>query len=320
MGFRLLILPPAEQTFVSAWPNALKELIPEITVDLCQCEDEAMAVVEQTDAAYGYIGPELFARAKKLKWVASPLIGPKASFFHQALIESDVVVTNMRGTFNDHVSAHAMAFVLAFARGFHGYLAYQNNRRWQRDQPTVHLPEAVAVILGVGAIGAETARLCSAFGINVIGIDARQTEPPSGVTELHPPDALPEVLPRGDFVISILPETPQTQGLFAAEQFRRMKSSAYFINVGRGATVVLDDLVAALKKGEIAGAGLDVFEVEPLPEDHSLWTTPGVLMTPHVGGEGPYVDERRTEVFMENCVRFNEGKPLINVVNKAEWF
>ena len=303
MGFRLLILTPARDDFVCAWPDALRAMIPEITVDLCHCKEEAMAVIEQVDAAYGDIAAELFAEAKNLRWITCPLIGPKAGYFHRAMIDSDVVVTNMRSTFNDHVSHHAMAFVLAFARGFHGYIADQGKQRWGRDCPTVHLPESVAVILGVGAIGAETAKLCSAFGMTVIGVDARRLDPPSGITEMHPPEALPEVLPRGDFIISILPETPQTQGMFTADQFRLMKSNAYFINVGRGATVILDDLMTALKKGEIAGAGLDVFEIEPLPPDHALWKTPGVLITPHVGGEGPYVNERRTEVFFENCRR-----------------
>ena len=96
-----------------------------------------------------------------------------------------------------------------------------------------------------------------------------------------------------------------------------MKTSAYLINIGRGATVVLDDLVSALRDGDIAGAALDVFQVEPLPADHPLWTAPGVLITPHVAGSGPYLEERRAEVFLDNCVRFSEGRPLRNVVDKA---
>jgi phosphoglycerate dehydrogenase-like enzyme len=98
--------------------------------------------------------------------------------------------------------------------------------------------------------------------------------------------------------------------MFAKEQFRRMKSDAFFINIGRGATVFLDDLADAVQEGQIAGAGLDVFEVEPLPSNHPLWGTPGVLITPHVAGRGPYLEDRRTELFVENCRLFNEGKPL----------
>ena len=143
------------------------------------------------------------------------------------------------------------------------------------------------MIVGVGGIGGETARLCSEFGMTVLGVDPRLPAPSAGVSELHRPDDLLEVLPRGDFVIVTVPETPETQGMFGRAQFRAMKSSGYFINIGRGATVILDDLVDALRAGEIAGAGLDVFQIEPLPAGHPLWSMPGVLITPHVAGNGP---------------------------------
>jgi len=105
-----------------------------------------------------------------------------------------------------------------------------------------------------------------------------------------------------------------------AREFRLMKRTAYLINIGRGGCVVLDDLTNAIRSGEIAGAGLDVFQVEPLPEDHPLWTLPGVLITPHVAGIGPYLQDRRTELLIDNCVRFNEGRELRNIVDKTNWF
>ena len=213
-----------------------------------------------------------------------------------------------------------MSFLLAFARGLQVYIPQQVRGEWKSGCPTIHLPEATALIVGVGGIGGETARLCSEFGVRVLAVDPRVTECPNGVAELHRPEALHEVLPRADFVIVTVPETPATQGMFAEDQFRLMKRTAFLINIGRGSTVVLDDLVEALRSEEISGAGLDVFQLEPLPAGHPLWSTPGVLITPHVSGRGPYLDERRTELFIENCVRFNEGRPLQNVVDKANWF
>jgi len=127
-------------------------------------------------------------------------------------------------------------------------------------------------------------------------------------------------LPQADFVIMTVPHTPETRGMMAARELRLMKKTAFLINIGRGACVVLDDLVAALRAGDIAGAGLDVYEIEPLPPDHPLWTMPGVLLTPHVAGVGPYLQERRTELLLENCQRFNAGRPLHNMVDKANWF
>ena len=323
MGFKLLVLNPVGQEgmeYVDAWPDKLKETIPDLEVSLVRSVGEAMEVIGEVDAAFGNIVPELFERANNLKWIACPQAGPQAGYYHQALLRSDVTVTNTREIYNDHISAHIMSYILTFARGLHVYLPRQLQRQWSPEYETIHLPDSTAVVVGIGGIGAETARLCSEFGMAVIGVDPRVAESTPGVSEVHRPEALDEVLPRGDFVIVTVPETPETQGMFGKEQFLRMKSDAFLINIGRGATVVLDDLVDALRAGQLAGAGLDVFQVEPLPSDHPLWSMPGVLITPHVAGRGPYLEDRRTELFLENCQRFNEGRPLRNVVDKAQWF
>jgi phosphoglycerate dehydrogenase-like enzyme len=172
----------------------------------------------------------------------------------------------------------------------------------------------------VGGIGAEAARLAAAFGMHVMGVDPRRREAPPGVVKLDGPDALDALLPLADFVILTVPHTPATEGFMHRARFQRMKRTGFFINIGRGMTTRLDDLVEALRAGEIAGAGLDVFEQEPLPADHPLWTTPGVLITPHTAGFGPHLDERRFGVLLDNCRRFVGGQPLRNVVDKAQWF
>ena len=138
----------------------------------------------------------------------------------------------------------------------------------------------------VSAASVPRARLLSAFGVTVLGTDARRTTAPDGVAELHRPEALDELLPRADFVILTVPHTPATEGLFDRARFQRMKPTAFFINIGRGMTTKLDDLVTVLEAGEIAGAALDVYEQEPLPSDHRLWTLPNVLLTPHMAGHG----------------------------------
>src|SRR5437870_5372274 len=148
----------------------------------------------------------------------------------------------------------------------------------------------------------------------------RRLQAPPGVRKLDAPDALDALLPLADFVILTVPHTPATEGFMHRARFQRMKRTAFFINIGRGMTTRLDDLVAALRAGEIAGAGLDVFEQEPLPADHPLWTMPGVLITPHTAGHGPHLDERRFEILLDNSRRFLSGLPLRNVVDKANWF
>jgi phosphoglycerate dehydrogenase-like enzyme len=319
MGFKMVIVPPNTQP---DWPEKIRAVVPECEVHMFNRAEDAMDAIVDADAAYGTVGPDLLRRARRLRWIQAPAAAPPAGYYYQALIDSDVVVTNQREIYNDHIGAHIMAFVLAFARGLHRYIPHQLQRQWRPHgvEPIVHLPEATALIIGVGGIGAEAARLCAAFGMTVLGMDARRAEAPPSVKELRRPSDLHALLPQADFVIMTVPHTPQTQGMMAARELRLMKKTAFLINIGRGACVVLDDLVAALRAGDIAGAGLDVYAIEPLPPEHPLWTCPGVLLTPHVAGVGPYLQERRTDILIENCRRFDAGRPLLNVVDKATWF
>ena len=322
MGFNLLIFDEGgpERGRVREWPDLLRARIPDIEVNMANSLGEALEMIGDADASFGNIVPELFERRGNLRWIACPQAGPRAGYYHQALIDSNVVVTNTRDIYNDHISNHIMAYVLSFARGLHVYIRQQMDSEWRPGYRIVNLPDATAVVVGIGGIGGETARLCAEFGMHVIGVDPRVESPPPGVAELVGPERLDEVLGRADFAIVTVPETPETRHMFNSDRFGKMNPNGYLINIGRGATVVLDDLVAALETGEIAGAGLDVFEIEPLPSDHPLWSMPNVIITPHCAGIGPYLDDRRTDLFIENCVRFNEGLELKNVVDKANWF
>ena len=323
MSFKLLILQEGtglSEGLLGSWPRVLKERIPDIGIHYCKTVEQARGVIAECDAAFGDIVPELFARARRLRWIMAPHAAPRVGYYHEQLVKSGVTVTNFRGIYNDHLSLHVLMFVLAFSKGLHVYLRNQAAHRWEQHPAAIHLPDATALIVGMGGIGAETARLCSELGMAVTGVDPRVTDLPRGVREMHTPDELDKALPKADFVIVTVPETPQTQGLFTFKRFKKMKKTAFFINIGRGGTVVLDDLVKAVEEGVIRGAGLDVFETEPLPADHRLWDMPNVMMTPHVGAAGAHIDERRTAVFVDNCVRFNAGEELQNVVDKENWF
>jgi phosphoglycerate dehydrogenase-like enzyme len=294
----------------------------EAQVVVAETEDDAKREIADAQAAYGTISPAVLGEAKQLKWLQAPAAAPAAGYYYPELIAHPVVVTNLRGIFNDRIPAHIMAYVLHFARGLHIYVRQQREALWRPhgEESVVYLPGATALIVGVGNIGAETARLCAAFGMRVVGVDARREDTPEGVAELQRPDALDSLLPQADFVILTIPHTPQTEGLFDAERFARMKRSAYFINIGRGKTTKLDALNEALRSGTIAGAGIDVYEIEPLPKDHPLWTAPNTVLTPHVADRGPDLDPARVAVIAENARRFAAGEPLVNVVDKANWF
>src|SRR2546426_443076 len=268
----LLMLPPQTPT-TRAWASRLAAALPELAIVIGETEADAARAVGQTEAAFGTIPPDVLKGAGRLRWLQAPAAAPPAGYYYPALIAHPVVVTNFREIYNDHIGAHIMAFVLAFARGLHYYVPRQLRREWKPeplDTGIVHLPDATALIVGVGGIGAAAARLCAEFGMRVLGVDARRAEKPPGVAELHRPDALEGLLPLADFVIMTVPHTPATEGLMNRARLALMKQTAFLINIGRGMTVRLDALVDALYEGRIAGAGLDVFELERLPPDHPL--------------------------------------------------
>jgi phosphoglycerate dehydrogenase-like enzyme len=314
MSFTILLLSAETDP---SWPEKIRQAVPGAVARIYADPRDALDDIETADAAYGTVPPELFARAKQLRWICASRAGLGGAYFHDALVKSDVVVTGMHGSYNDHLSTHAVAFLLAFARRFDHYLP---QRRWQRGPGMIDLPTQTVLIVGVGGAGSEASKQCAAFGMRVLGIDPRVTEPPAGMTDLATPDRLDARLGEADFVIVTTPETPDTVGMFNARRFGLMKRGAYFINIARGRCVVTQDLVAALQSGQLAGAGLDVADPEPLPPDSPLWGMPNVLITPHVAILGTPYREKWEAILLENCRRFAAGQPLLNVVDKEKWF
>jgi phosphoglycerate dehydrogenase-like enzyme len=319
---KLVMMPPLDE-LKRAFAVRLPKDLPDYTVVVPETEDEARREIGDADAAYGWISPDLLPLAGKLQWLQNPDAGPVAGYFYPAMNDHPLVICNPRGIYSDHISQHIMMFVLALAQGLPYYVEAQRQRTWQpsaRPVPALDLTTATALIHGVGGIGAETARRCAAFGMTVIGVDPRwEHDVPQA--ERHTPDEIDGLLPRADIVITTTPHTPETFGMWNAERFRLMKRSAFFINIGRGKTTKLEELTTALEDGTIAGAGLDVYEIEPLPAEHRLWTLPNVLLTPHIAvRDAGNIPERRYQILLENARRFSKGEPLTNVVDKAAWY
>jgi len=319
MKLKMALFPP---DVIDGWEEEIRESVLGSEVRTFKSPDEVGDYIEEITCAYGFVPPELFRRAKNLKWIQCYAAGPPQSFWYDELVKSDVIVTNFRGIFNEHVAAHAVSFVLSFARNLHKYGLQQSDAEWIQLPFPVYLPETTALVIGVGGIGTETGRLCKALGMKVIGVDPRVTRKPAYFDELHSADSLDNLLPSADFVIITSPETPQTRRMINSVRLNIMKKTAYLINVGRGAIVVLDDLVKALEGGKIAGAGLDVFDEEPLPKSSPLWSNPNVIITPHVAADqnSPHVPERRTRILIENCQRFSRDEELLNVMDKKNWY
>jgi phosphoglycerate dehydrogenase-like enzyme len=304
-------------------------------------EAEAADAVSGTDAYLGKITPAILGRADQLRWVQSFTVSLEHYIF-PALVTHPCVLTNMRGLFGDVIADQVMGYILCFARNLHTYVRRQTEQRYEpvggesarvqnasgpgtvnaMDRGTIYLPGATLGVIGFGSIGAEVARRALAFGMRVRGVDRfpdRVTRP-EGVESVEGIDHLPELLRWSDFAVIAAPQTPETEHFFDARMLAHLRPSAYLINIGRGAIVVLDDLVAALRSGALAGAALDVYEVEPLPAGHPLWDFPNVILTPHTAGYSPVIAQRHLATLVENVRRFAAGEPLVNVVDKALWF
>lgn len=302
-------------------------------------ETEALHAMPEATAFFGKITPRLLAAAPKLRWVQSPTASLEHYVFPE-LVEHPCTLTNMRGLFSDVIADQVYGYIICFARNFHHYIRQQQQALWKPvggeeervsfatgpafvsaiDRAHLHLADCTLGIVGLGAIGSEVARRGKAFHMRVLAIDPQHTVAPEGVVSVWKPDRLPELLAASDFVVIAAPHTPETTKMFRRAQFKQMKRSAFLINIGRGAIVDLADLVEALSAKEIAGAGLDVFETEPLPPEHPLWHMENVIVTPHVAGYSPRIAERHLGALLENIRRFRSGEPLQNVVNKAMWF
>ena len=322
MSCKFVFLPPAGER-QRAWAEAIRTALPDLDITVSADRDAALVDLADARGTFGTLDAELLSAAPNLEWLAAPAAGPRPEFYFPELVDSDVIVTNVRGIYSDHISTQIMSYVLTFARGGHIYMPLQIQGVWATGDlrpQTTYLPEATAVIIGVGGIGAETARHLAHFGVHVIGVDPRVSSPPPGVRELVRLVALEEHIERGDFVIMTAPQTPSTQGLMNASLLRKMKKTGVLINIGRGSNIVLDDLADALYDGTIGGAALDVFEIEPLPPDHRLWKAPNFLLTPHMAADGPYLDDRRRDLLIENCRRLRDGEELLNIVDKVNWF
>jgi phosphoglycerate dehydrogenase-like enzyme len=305
---------------MQAWADAVAAAVPEMRVVVAEPSADPRPLLATASAVFGMLTPELLAATPHLRWLQAPAAAPPPVFFFPELVDHPVVVTNLRGVYRDNLANHIMAFVLSFARGLPRYAAEQANGHWHRDLDDIGIVDLGAttmLLVGVGEVGAATAARARSFGIRVVGVDTFPERVHAEVDELHHIDELDRLLPAADWVVLTVPHTPVSEGMMRASRFDAMKESAYLINIGRGETVRLDDLTVALQRGAVAGAAIDVSEIEPLPSDHPLWRFPNVIITPHVAGFGSDTDAKRQAVIVENARRFVRGEPLHYVIDKA---
>jgi phosphoglycerate dehydrogenase-like enzyme len=311
------------------------ELEPELLARIAAVDERVELLEASTpldDAEVALLGtppgqlPEVLREAvrsegSRLRWVQSTWAGAGEQYAAAELTRDEldrVALTTSAGVYTTPLAEFALLGLLAFAKDLPRLLRSQAERRWDRFV-MAELRDWTVLVLGVGGIGREIARLASAFGAHTIGVKRTPGKVPH-VDEVHSTDRLRELLPRADALVVTLPLTAATRGLLDGEALSLLPSHAVLVNVGRGAVVDEEALVEALRAGRLAGAALDVFAVEPLPAESPLWELPTVLIAPHAAGQSVHDDERLVELFCDNLRRYLRREPLRNRVDPEHYY
>jgi len=285
---------------------------------------EILDSVKDTSVLVGWLfDKEIFNSAKELVWVHAASAGVDRFLFPE-FVKSPVILTNSSGIHRAPMSEVAVAFMLCFAKNIPAFMKLKAEKKWvKKPNPLRDIDELTGKtlgVLGLGNVGMELSFRGKCFGMEVIAVDRRVVRRPSYIDEVMGLWGLDTLLAKSDYLVITVPLTSSSKHMIGERELRLMKSNAYIINISRGPVVEEKALVKALKEGWIAGAGLDVFEKEPLPMDSELWDLENVIVTPHISGGTPRYAERLTEIFCENLCRFLEGKTLINLVDKKEGY
>ncbi|MGD6844049.1 D-2-hydroxyacid dehydrogenase [Bacillus infantis] len=255
------------------------------------------------------------AESQNLRWIQAWSAGVN-NLPLEELEKNNVFLTSANGVHAYPISESIFGLMLALTRKIHTYVKNQGEKKWHHSHMSQEIHKKTIGIMGAGAIGRETAKIAKAFGMKVIGVRHSGKEE-QYFDEMYTAEKLDDILPHCDYVVITLPLTDETHSMFSASQFKRMKSTAFLINIGRGEILVEQDLISALKEGEIAGAGLDVFEKEPLQESSPLWEMENVIITPHTSGSTEYYDERVVnDILVPNLKEYLKGnEPSRNLVD-----
>jgi phosphoglycerate dehydrogenase-like enzyme len=295
----------------------LRVSVPEMDFFVAKNEEEALALAPEADAIYTFCSTELLAVAPKLKWVQALSAGVERYPF-EALEKRGIVFTNASGIYGAHLADHLMAFILAFSRQLPVLFRSQQAHEWKsrKTYPPGDLRGQTLLIDGLGGTGQDLAQRAHGFDMRVIATRRHPNQnKPDTVEAVYGHDQLHTLLPEADWVAVCVPLTDETQDRYHDPEFALMKNTAYITNIARGKIINTDALMRALDNGQIAGAGLDVTDPEPLPAGHLLWDYENVIITPHASGHSPQADDRLLDLICENAQRFIKGEPLKNQVH-----
>ena len=316
----LLIVLTLPEPVRMKYYNHLREKFPEININMVDHHSKVGPYIESTDILVSFgvqLADHVYKEGRNLKWIQALGTGVDG-ITDQPSLHEDVLVTNMHGLHGDSMPESAIMSMLVLARNLLRSLRNQGQRKWDRF-PTGLLMGKTVGILGVGAIAESLAPKCKAFGMTVVGITSAKREV-SGIDRMFLRDELEYAVRDLDFLVVLTPYTPESRGILGAKVFAAMKPRSFLINLARGGVVDEDALREALNERRIAGAALDVFAVEPLPQDHPFWGMENVIVTPHLGGFHDQYAEQALPTVEENVRRFLAGdtRNMTNVVRRPD--
>lgn len=299
---------------------ALQAVAPGVNIVAVESAEEAAEQIRGAQALIGFCDESILSQADVLHWIQVYSAGVDRCIPNLSLHQGEKVLTNGQRIGSPALAETAIALMMALVRGLDVYHLNQAEGRWQRSVDLgsgvfFELEGRTVLVVGLGGIGTQVAKRAHGLGMHVTATRGSRREGPDYVDYVGLADETRDLASRADVVINTAPLTDSTRGMFDAAFFSAMKPTAYFVSIGRGASTVTDDLVEALRKGDLAGAGLDVTDPEPLPEGHPLWTMPRVIITPHTAGRSDRSRERLFLLVQENLRRYVAGEPLLSVVD-----
>jgi cyclase len=304
----------------------LKRVAPDVEFIPVKTAEDAAKNVEDADAVLGFCTADIVKAGKNLRWIQSGHAGVDKELVPE-VVHSNIVLTNLQRVYGPEVAEQAFALLLSLTRGTVRKSRFAppsvERNRWdllKQEVKPQELQGKTMLVVGLGGVGTQISRRARAFGMRVLAIAPMDMGRPASVFRLAKPDQLMELLPQADVVVLACPLTAETRAMMGGRQFEAMKPTAYFVNVARGGLVETPALTAALERKRIAGAGLDVTDPEPLPDEDTLWQLPNVVVSPHVGSQSPEAVERRWRLWRENVRRFVAGERLLCVVDKAKGY
>ena len=297
--------------------------LPDLRIVHVTTPEELAREIVDADVFYGFPTRELLGQARALRWIQSPSAGVNFLQELSDLVENEIVLTNTRGAHGPSIGEHTFALLFALTRHIPQCVAAQRAHHWARPElyrTSREMRGLTMGIVGYGAIGRAVAQRAKGFDMDVLAVDPHPEPGAPLVAETWAMARLPELLRRSDVVVVAAPLTTESYHLIDAAALAEMKPEAYLIVVSRGGIVDEEALVDALTAGRLAGAGLDVTEVEPLPAESRLWDAPNLIITPHTAGDSSEKERRCVEILRENLLRYAAGEDLLNVVDKRRGY